>query len=88
MKIIKWIVVICLILADYTLTEKYAKRHSKDLFNYRIFSRNNSMFFDGYIFNVILGDDTNDNKPYIQHSSKHNAETRNNRFYEFRQKKR
>ena len=46
MEILKWILTICAILSLYYFVEKYAKRNNKDLFNYRIFSRNNCIFLD------------------------------------------
>lgn len=49
MEIVKWILCGLIIMAMYCLVEKYAKKHNKDLFNYRIFRRNNSIFFIRYI---------------------------------------
>lgn len=44
MEILKWILVICIILALYYFGEKYAKKNKKDLYNCRILCRNTCIF--------------------------------------------
>ena len=54
MEILKWILCGLIIIAMYCLVEIYAKKHNKDLFNYRIFCRNNRIFSIRYINKIKL----------------------------------
>lgn len=54
MEILKWILCGLIIIAMYCLVEIYEKKHNKDLFNYRIFCRNNRIFSIRYINKIKL----------------------------------